>query len=157
MYNPALAQSIEVEISDWGKIENQVTVEESHEMPTAVSGQVGHTNAYESYIYDNQTELQVKLNDRFGVNFYIKPFEGSKKGNIIDLEVKVIHPAIFDIQTNQTRLFSKWNMGAQVEIPRSTGWEFESDQELVDGTWEILIIHGDKILASKEFNITTVR
>lgn len=74
----------------------------------------------------------------------------------VPVTVKVIHPAITQANGSVTTE-SSWQDTLYFGRPNHSIWQFEAENELVEGKWSISVIHQDKTLIEKNFLVKKVR
>jgi len=115
------------------------------------SNEVSVVDAYHDPVLKKRiSKIKGKLGVHFGIQF--KATRGFT-GAIRPVLIRVVHPPIHSDGEVKARTIDQWNMEAQVDIPRYTGWAFEKECEVVPGIWRIEIIQDDRLITSKTFKI----
>lgn len=100
------------------------------------------------------TAIKAAVGTKFGISVRLS---GAPPEAILPVSTRVTHPLIKDPKTGKSGTEDTWESPMNVGIPRFTGWSFDNAWEIVPGRWTIELLHGDSVLAAKDFTVSKRR
>lgn len=96
-------------------------------------------------------EVRAEIGNRFGIQVQVN---GSPDSAVADIMTRWTHPIIRNPDTGREGSVDEWKSPMSIGYARYAGWQFDEPWELIPGKWKVEIIYRDKVLASKEFEVT---
>jgi Domain of unknown function (DUF3859) len=97
--------------------------------------------------------IKAKVGTQFGIQVQVN---GGPALEVVDMTTRVTHPLMKNPITGRESTVDEWPSPMNYGYARYAGWVMEEPWELLPGKWKIEILHKDKVMIEKEFNIEIV-
>jgi hypothetical protein len=150
-----------VDITDFGTFAAAPERDPRLDAPNTSLGYVHTVDALETPVVTEHTELvRGFVGQRFGLLFCAEgqafdDAELEQSDDVASIHIRVLHPPTNNPLNGKVTDHDEWDAPANLGIIRFTGWRFDSEWEIVPGTWTIEIMQNGTVMARKEFLVTS--